>query len=93
MAILRTFKKQPGETFDYDINFATWLAAVSDTGASMVVTVDAGITLGATSLTNGVAKARLSGGTTGTTYKMTITLTTTGGLVKEDEVLIEVLEV
>jgi hypothetical protein len=89
MAILRTFKKQPGEVLDYDINFATWLAAVSDTGASMAVVVDTGITLGATSLTNGVAKARLSG----TSYKMTITLTTTGGLVKEDEIVIEVLEV
>ena len=93
MAILRTFKKQPGEVFDYDINFAAWLTAVSDTGASIAVTVDTGITLGATSLTNGVAKARLSGGTSGTSYKMTVTLTTTGGLVKEDEIMIEVLEI
>jgi hypothetical protein len=93
MAILRTFKKQPGEVLDYDINFAAWLTAVSDTGASMAVVVDTGITLGATSLTNGVAKARLSGGSSGTSYKMTITLTTTGGLVKEDEIMIEVLEI
>ena len=93
MAILRTFQKQPAETLDYSINFARWLTELSDTGASMVATVDAGITLGATSFVNGVAKARLNGGTSGTSYKLTFTVTTTGGLIKEDELMIDVLAV
>jgi len=44
-------------------------------------------------LVAGVAKVWLSGGTTGTTYKITATLTTTGGRIKQHEILVKVKEV
>ena len=94
MAKLATFEKQPGEVQDYDIDFSTWLAAFShaDTATSMTVTVDTGITMGTTSLTAGVVKVWLSGGTHGTSYKVTASITTAGGRVKADEVIIKVWE-
>lgn len=92
MAILGKFTKQPGESQDYDISFVEWLAALSDTAQSMSVIVDTGITLGVTQLSNGVVKVWLSGGTTGTKYKVTVTITTAAGRVKEDEIVISVKE-
>jgi len=94
MAKLATFIKQPSEVQDYDIKFDTWLAAFSppDTATSMTVTVDTGITMGTTSLTAGIVKVWLSGGTHGTSYKVTASITTAGGRVKEDEVVIKVRE-
>ena len=92
MAVLGTFTKQPAEVQDYDIDFSEWLAALSDTAISHVVTADAGITLGATTLAAGVVKVWLSGGLTGTSYKITATITTAGGRTKEDEIKIKVKE-
>lgn len=92
MAILETFTKQPGETLDYDISFAEFLAGYADTGLSATVTAAAGITLDFFSLTQGVVKVWLSGGTTGQSYKVTVRLTTTGGRIKEDEIVIKIKE-
>ena len=92
MAVLGTFTKQPAEVQDYDIDFSEWLAAFPDTAVSHAVTADAGITLGATTLAAGVVKVWLSGGLTGTSYKITATITTAGGGTKEDEIKIKVKE-
>ena len=43
-------------------------------------------------LSSGVVKVTLSGGTDGTTYKVTATLTTVSGLKKEAEIKIKVKE-
>ena len=48
MAVIATIQQQPNDIRDYDIDFSEWLAALSDTAISHVVTADAGITLGAT---------------------------------------------
>jgi len=92
MAILKKWIKQPSEVQDYDISFAAWLAALLDTAVSFTVTVESGITLASSVLADGVVKVWLSGGTNGTKYKVTVTITTTGGRVKEDEILIDVVE-
>ena len=92
MAIIGRFTKQPSESQDYDISFVDWLTALSDTAASFTATAEAGITLGATSLTAGVVKVWLSGGAAGTNYKITVRLTTAGGRIKEDEIVIRVKE-
>ena len=92
MAVLGTFTKQPAEVQDYDIDFSEWLAAFPDTAVSHAVTADAGITLGATTLAAGVVKVWLSGGLTGTSYKITTAITTAGGRTKEDEIKIKVKE-
>lgn len=90
---MERFDKQPAEVQDYDIDFNEYLAALNDTGASHAVTVDTGITKVSDALAAGVVKVWLSGGNHGTNYKVTATLTTTGGRVKEHEILIRVREI
>ena len=89
---LDKYTKQPADTEDFDISFVDYLIARDDTGSSLTVTVDDGITLVSSNLVAGVAKVWLSGGTTGTTYKITATLTTTGGRIKQHEILVRVKE-
>lgn len=93
MPILAKFAKQPADVQDYDISFTDWLAGYLDTGASQVTSVEPGITLLTSMLLNGVVKVWLSGGLTGASYKVTTTLTTTGGRVKQAEIVIKVKEV
>ena len=92
MAILGKATKQPIELQAYDISFVDWLTALSDTAASHTVTAEAGITIDSSSLTAGVVQVWLSGGTDGTTYKITATITTAAGRVKEDEIKIKIKE-
>lgn len=92
MAILEKFTKQPADRQDYDISFVAWLAALGDTGASHTVVVETGLSLLNSFLTAGVIKVWLYGGTDGTSYKVTVTLTTTGGRVKQEEIVIKVKE-
>jgi len=91
--IMDKFDKQPDEVQDYDIDFNEYLTAMADTGASHTVTADTGITLDSSTLTAGVVKVWLSGGSHRTNYKITVTLTTTGGRIKQHEILIRVREI
>lgn len=90
MSILATFTKQPADVQDYDIDYNEWLAGFSDSGASATVEVDSGITLDLYTLNAGVVKVWLSGGTAGQAYKVTTTLTTAGGRVKQAEIRVRV---
>ena len=90
--VLEKWEKQPGETLDYDISFEDFLDLRGDTGASHVVNAPAGITLEASTLSAGVVKVWLSGGTDGQTYIIEAVVTTTGGRVKEGEIAIKVKE-
>ena len=92
MAILEKFTKQPADRQDYDISFVDWLAALGDVGVSATVEVATGLSLLTFTLVAGVVKVWLYGGTDGTSYKVTVTLTTTGGRVKQDEIVIKVKE-
>lgn len=92
MSILAKFTKQPADVQDYDISFVEWLAGFSDTGATVAVTAETGITLLSSTLVAGIVKVWLSGGTDLISYKITVTLTTTGGRVKQVEIVIKVKE-
>lgn len=83
-------EKQTTETEDYDISFTNWLASKVDTGLSISVKVDPGITLLSSALSAGVVKLWFSGGSNNTHYKVEITLTTTGGRVREYETYVKV---
>ncbi len=93
--ILEKWPKQPDDIEDYDVSFVDYLAARSDTGASHTVAISpsGGATILASTLTAGVVKVWVTGGVSGTEYKITVTLTTTGGRVKQAEVSIKVKEV
>ena len=93
MAILATFTQQPAETLDYDVDFTDFLLGASDTAASFTVTPESGITVVSSSLASGAVKVWITGGVSGSRYKITIRLTTTGGRVKEDEIVIRVKEI
>ena len=89
---LDKYVKQPADIQDYDVDFNDYLTPFSDTGLSHTATIDTGITLVSSTLSAGIVKVWLSGGTDGTTYKLTVTLTTTGGRVKQYEINIKVKE-
>ena len=92
MTILETHTKQPADVLDYDIDYTDWLG--SDTIASKTVTADDGITIDSSAITGAGTRVKtwISGGTTATTYKITVTITTTGGLTKQDEFRVKVKE-
>lgn len=88
--ILNTFNKQPAEVLDYDIDYSSAL----DTGDTIVahtVTAETGITVDTSVIVGGVyVKIWLSGGTNGATYKITLTVTTAAGRVREDEIKLKI---
>ena len=98
--MLGRFKKQPVEVVDFDIDFSKFLAdgdSIVTAGnppipVSLTKTVDpAGLTLGATFVREGtILKQWISGGTDGTAYKVTLTVTTGAGRVKQVEFLVRV---
>ncbi|MBX3610405.1 MAG: hypothetical protein KF871_10975 [Hydrogenophaga sp.] len=88
MPILERFTKQPADVQDYDIDFAEYLDALTDTAASAVVEADVGLTIVNYLILGKVVKVWVSAGTSGQKYKVTVRLTTTGGRVKEVEFLV-----
>jgi hypothetical protein len=78
-------EKDPNAALDYGVNwgvpFNSWLG--EETIASVAWTVAAGLTQGAASNSDTVAKVRLSGGTAGETYAVTCRVTTSGGQIDE----------
>lgn len=86
--------KQPGETLDYDIKADGWLGD-GDYIVTAITTVSAvGLTVIATTviLSGTRVKVMVSGGTNGVKYKVTVTMTTNDGLVKEHEFYIQIKE-
>ena len=95
MSILAKFQKQPADVQDFDIDFSEWLAAMDDSAPGpdgLQVAAEAGITVLAWTLSLGVVKVWTAGGTDGRTYKITATVTTQGGRVKQAEIKIKVKE-
>ncbi len=92
MAILATFTQQPTEILDYDVDFSAFLNAISDTAVSHTVTSEPGITVNSSSLNAGRVKVWVTGGLSGQKYKITVRLTTDGGRLKEEEIVIKVKE-
>lgn len=93
--ILDTFTQQPADTLDYDIDYTDWLG--TDTLSSVACTADAGITITdpASALIWGAdkkVKVWASGGIDGTKYKITVTVTTAIGRIKQDEIYVRVKE-
>ena len=94
--IVATFQKQNFDEQDYDIDFNPYLSNVGDSIATLAVTAQDGITLGsgdkAASHNQGVVKFWISGGTSGTRYKITIQITTADTRKLEHEVIIALVE-
>jgi len=85
-----TFLKQPAETLDYDLDYAEWLVPGDRVVGANVLSEPVGLELDSTFIDSPIVKLWLSGGTHGTTYKLTITTTTDGGRIKQDEFKLKV---
>jgi len=93
MSILAKYKKQPNETLDYDISYEKFFSTRTDDIANVVVTPEAGLTLGPKVVLGKVCKVFLSGGTEGVSYKVTVVMTSTTGVIKEDEFIVTIKEI
>lgn len=91
--MLGKFKKQPGETLDYPVSYSDFFAGRSDSLTSVEVTAEAGITLISQVVDGQVCRVVLSGGTDDVTYKITLRMRTTTGIIKEDEFRLSVKEI
>lgn len=95
--ILAKYEKQPLEVKDYDVDYAPWLSAISDTLASLVTSVvcltnadDEALEVDSSTFTDDAVKVWVSGGTDGERYKLTLRVTTAGGRTDESELLFRV---
>lgn len=92
MTILGKFTKQPVEVQDYDIDFTEYLAGQNDAALSHTVLAESGLSVLSSALTAGVVKVFVSGGLDGNSYKVSATVTTAGGRVKQGDILVRVRE-
>lgn len=82
--IIGTMNKQSADVLDYDIDYSQWMP-VGDHVQSAVVTAATGLTLDSNFINDPFVKIWISGGASGTNYKVTITMTTQDGRIKQDE--------
>lgn len=71
-------EKDSGETLDYGHDWAEWLEATDGISTS-AWTADAGVTLSGAAVTGSVTSTLIAGGTIGTRYTITNTVTCTSG--------------
>ena len=99
MAILKSYVKQPVDRLDYDFDYSQWLDP-SDELSSVVFSIEAlGDDTPSTPLqvdssvsTATYAKVWVVGGSAGEMYKVSCTITTSRGRVKQDEIKIRIKE-
>jgi len=93
MAMLGTFTQQPAEVLDYDINTDEWLSD-DDEIISVTTAVDTGLTVQGAVIFNAGRSVKLwiTGGTSGSTYKVEVTMTTDDGRVKQAELRFRIKE-
>lgn len=85
---------QPGESLDYDLDYTDWLTT-GDNVSSATAAVTPADELAATlvQINDPRVKVWLEGGTDGTTYKVSVTMTTADGRVKQDEFKVRVKDI
>lgn len=81
VATLGKFKKDPQAVLDWDIDWSKWLAKAGDTitAVSATVTPSGGLAVDSSSTTASAVKVWLSGGVAGSSYQVTVHITTSGG--------------
>lgn len=90
--ILGTYRKQPADERDVDIDCVEWLAEMGgDSLFSAAATVDgSGLIVDTPIVLTDTVKVWVRGGTDGSTYKVTVVIETTGGRIKEVEFKVRV---
>ena len=90
MTIIASFNKDPDEVLDYTVDWVAWLD--DDTITSSSWTVPAGVTQESSNFTSTTATVWVSGGTDGTDYRCTNTVTTTAGRTAQRVIVIRLGE-
>jgi hypothetical protein len=87
-----TIVKDPDATLDYIFDWSQWLTLVADTISTNTIVAETGITVGAHTNSTTAVTIWLSGGTAGTTYKVTCRIVTAGGRTDDRSIYIKVKE-
>lgn len=87
------FIKQPVEVLDYDVDYTDWLTAGDNVQSATVEVAPTGLTIDSIFINDPRVKVWVSGGLSGTTYKLTVTTTTADGRLKQDEFKIKVKDI
>lgn len=89
MAILNKYTQQPADRWDYDFEYNVPTDSIEDA----VFTVEpAGLILDGKVVMPTFTKIWISGGDVDVTYKVSCTITTTRGRIKQDEIKIRIRE-
>lgn len=88
--ILGTMTKQPADRLDYDVEYDKWLPDGDALSLASATVDQPGLTIDSVQVIGTVVKVWLSGGDDGITYKVTVSVTTNDGRVKDDEFKIRV---
>ena len=83
------FTKQPADVLDYDIDLTDWMSS-GDSVQNTTASAESGLTVSVSNANTTTPKVWCSSGTDGTTYKVTVTVTTTDGRTKEIDFKISV---
>ena len=87
-----TIVKDPDAILDYPFKWTNWLALISDTINSYTIISDPGINIVEDSNTTTHVIVWLSGGTVGTTYKVTCRIVTAGGRTDDRSIYVKIKE-
>lgn len=89
---MRVWTKDPQAVLDWAFDWSNWLAPGEVISGTPVVTVDSGLVKDSQSNTGSRVTVWLSGGTSGTTYKVACRVTTDQGRTDERTIGIRVTE-
>lgn len=91
---MNLFQKQPADQLDYDLDFSEWLAdGDTITGVTAVSDVPAELVILSALVADQTVKIWVSGGLDGSTYKVTATVSTSQGRIKELDFKIRVRDI
>lgn len=93
MGFAAKYVKQPAEVLDYPFDFTEYLQEANDVAVSHTVVASDGINVVSSTLARGIVRAFVSGGESGRTYKVSATVTTQGGRVKQLDIQLKVKEI
>lgn len=89
---MKTFNKQPADVLDYDIDLSDWLTQGDNLNSADVSVDVAGLTVDDKTVSDDRLKIWLSGGTSGSTYKVTANLITEDGRTKQVDFKVRVTD-
>lgn len=90
---LGSITKQPAERFSYTVDYADALTQGDNVQSATAIVSPIGLTIENVGVYDPRVKFWASGGTTGISYKVTLTVTTADGRVFQDEIVFKIKEV